>query len=44
MSVGVAIAEPGEHADSLMDRADQRLYAAKTSGRNCVFPSSPLRD
>ena len=38
VSVGVAVGEPGEHADALMDRADQRLYAAKSSGRNCVFP------
>jgi diguanylate cyclase (GGDEF)-like protein len=38
VSVGVAVGDPGEHADALMDRADQRLYAAKTSGRNCVLP------
>ena len=40
VSVGVAVSEPGEHADPLMDRADQRLYAAKTSGKNCVFPTA----
>jgi diguanylate cyclase (GGDEF)-like protein len=41
VSVGVAVGEPGEQADALIDRADQRLYAAKTSGRNCVFPAAP---
>ena len=42
VSVGVAVAAPGEHADSLMDRADQRLYAAKTAGRNCVFAATAV--
>ncbi len=44
VSVGVAVAEPGEHPDSLMDRSDQRLYAAKTAGRNCVFPPAASDD
>ena len=42
VSVGVAIVEPGEHAEALIDRADQRLYAAKTAGRNCVFPAKAV--
>jgi diguanylate cyclase (GGDEF)-like protein len=42
VSIGVAMAEPGEAADSLIGRADQRLYAAKTSGRNRVFPTTTI--
>jgi diguanylate cyclase (GGDEF)-like protein len=42
VSVGVAIVEPGEHAEGLIDRADQSLYAAKTAGRNCVFPATAV--
>ena len=42
VSVGVAVAEVGERADTLIGRADERLYAAKTAGRNCVSPVSTL--
>lgn len=36
LSVGVAVAQPGETLDSLMQRADKALYAAKREGRNRV--------
>jgi diguanylate cyclase (GGDEF)-like protein len=39
LSIGVAIGEPGENADSLIGRADQHLYQAKALGRNCVYPA-----
>jgi diguanylate cyclase (GGDEF)-like protein len=39
VSIGAAIAELGERGDALIGRADERLYAAKTAGRNCVVPS-----
>jgi diguanylate cyclase (GGDEF)-like protein len=38
VSIGVAIAEPGEHGEALIGRADERLYAAKAAGRNRVLP------
>jgi diguanylate cyclase (GGDEF)-like protein/PAS domain S-box-containing protein len=31
MSLGVALADPGESADSVLDRADHAMYAAKAS-------------
>jgi diguanylate cyclase (GGDEF)-like protein len=40
VSVGVAVAEPGEHAEALIGRADQRLYAAKAGGRNRVLSTA----
>ena len=33
-SIGIAISEPGDTAESLINKADQALYAAKTKGRN----------
>jgi diguanylate cyclase len=36
LSIGVAVAEAGESLESLMQRADAALYAAKQNGRNRV--------
>lgn len=41
VSVGVAHLEPGETADSLTERADKALYAAKHAGRNQVLAYEP---
>lgn len=38
LSIGAATLTDGEDLDSLMGRADQALYAAKASGRNCLIP------
>lgn len=35
-SFGVAIATPTDTKDTLLKRADEKLYQAKQSGRNCV--------
>jgi diguanylate cyclase (GGDEF)-like protein len=37
VSAGVAALEEGDHASSLLNRADAALYEAKTSGRNRVL-------
>ncbi|MEX6504647.1 GGDEF domain-containing protein [Pseudomonas zhanjiangensis] len=37
MSVGGAILRPGEHWESWLQRADSRLYQAKSAGRNCTI-------
>jgi len=35
-SVGVTIVQPGDTAESIVDRADKRMYASKEAGRNRV--------
>jgi two-component system cell cycle response regulator len=35
-SFGLAVLDPGETVDSVIDRADRAMYAGKTAGRNCV--------
>lgn len=41
VSVGVAQLAPGETAETLTQRADKALYAAKTAGRNRVLSYEP---
>lgn len=36
-SAGLASIEPGEEVPTLVERADQALYAAKRDGRNCTW-------
>jgi len=36
VSVGVSVLQSGDHKDSLIERADVCLYAAKRGGRNRV--------
>lgn len=36
MSVGVALAEPGERADDVLDRADRAMYRAKVTNRPVI--------
>ncbi|MEN1680737.1 MAG: GGDEF domain-containing protein [Planctomycetota bacterium] len=36
-SIGVACIKAGERGDSLITRADEALYAAKSAGRDCVY-------
>lgn len=42
VSIGLAMLEPGEEFDSLMQRADAALYAAKEAGRNRVMRAQAL--
>src|SRR4051812_7510633 len=37
VSGGLATIEPNERVESLIQRADSALYAAKAAGRNCAF-------
>lgn len=36
VSIGIASQQPNEEINSLINRADEALYIAKNSGRNCV--------
>jgi diguanylate cyclase (GGDEF)-like protein len=37
LTISLGVAEAGQHSpETLIEAADQRLYAAKTAGRNCV--------
>ena len=38
ISAGVAVAQPGDTVDTLLQRADDALYRAKNAGRNQVVP------
>jgi diguanylate cyclase len=40
ISVGVSMLKPGDDTDSLIERADACLYAAKRNGRNRVICES----
>lgn len=40
VSIGVAVANPGECFEEACKRADQALYTAKNHGRNCVVLAS----
>jgi two-component system cell cycle response regulator len=40
ISIGVAVAHPGDTVDTLLQRADDALYQAKNSGRDRVVPQN----
>lgn len=45
ISQGLALAQPGDSVESLIERADAALYAAKEAGRNCVkLAENPTSD
>jgi diguanylate cyclase (GGDEF)-like protein len=41
MSIGVTVAQPDDTVTTLINRADQALYQAKSEGRNRVVPIPP---
>lgn len=41
LSIGAAIAEPGESPTSVMTRADAAMYQAKEAGRNMIVSAEP---
>lgn len=43
VSIGVALAEPGESVDAVVERADHAMYRAKVSGGNRVVAASVVR-
>jgi diguanylate cyclase (GGDEF)-like protein len=38
LSLGIAQARPDDTVNTLIERADKALYAAKLAGRDCVMP------
>ena len=44
VSIGIALAEPGENADETLRRADAALYRAKRQGRGCAVVYDPVLD
>ena len=36
ISIGVAVAQPGDDPDDIVKRADKALYEAKAAGRDCI--------
>ena len=43
MSMGVAVSQRGDSAETIIERADLCLYAAKEAGRNRVISETPTR-
>lgn len=43
-SFGVALLEPGESPDNWLARADEALYRAKASGRDCIVYAEDVTD
>jgi diguanylate cyclase (GGDEF)-like protein len=41
ISIGLTVAAPGDTVTHLLRRADDALYAAKASGRDCVVSRMP---
>lgn len=44
VSMGVAKYKPGDSPETLIERADERLYEAKRSGRNRIVAETPEKD
>jgi len=36
ISIGIAVAHPGDEPDDILERADKALYEAKAAGRDCI--------